>query len=977
MKLERLEISGFGRLSDVELDFHPHVTVIFGDNESGKSTLQRAVRAALYGVDAGGQGRAVDKSEWSRWKPWTHAKYGVALTYALEDGRRLRVARRLDTREQSVQVQEMGGRDLTDEVRIGRAVTPGRFHLGIDEAVFCATAWLGEDGLRLASSESAAQRATELQEAIERIADTGGGVTAARAIVLLRQAIDRVGSERRLTSPLGVATARLRELDLSLQDARGRVAAVAHEQERLRDLEAKAADAEERRVSAERAWLTGRLAELAHRKRELESAAAEAAAHAEVVAATRPFAAFRTDGEDRVIALGAELNQTTLAAAEAGKRSQASEPNRETVRRRRTEIAAGLRALTPVASVVNIDEFRVRELHAELAAAAGSWARLDTSAVVQERRAALRREIAATGFGDLPSESLDALAPLLETPHRRLRLPWWAWPAALVPSAGIVTGVLFAIAHQPVVAAGVLVAALAAAVLIAAGVRQARNAGRADRNRRLAALRTSGIGSDELTRLGERLPSLRALQAALLREEALAESRRLDVEALQHEAAAVHARCVAAAASCGLATGSPPAAPATADVYLGCARDLLGKVDAALAAQQRRAELFAEDRQLEMTAVALQQIEAELGRNQAAVLEGNRRLQRILVGAGIPPARSAAEGVAAFRQACAERRRHDEAARAAEEVQRRMGALGADPDALQRSWDHFAGELASRGGTPELAEAAAPLDGESLRHLETDAEHAKREASTALAEARALRARLSTLLDAVPDLADLEDERNACAAARERGVQQVSALQRATELIEVATRGAHRELAPRLAESLQERLGLLTDSRYQQVNVDTDHFAVSLLCPDRPDFVPLELASQGTRDQVSLLLRLALCEVLSGSGEDSPLLLDDPLLTSDRHRRHAALEFLHRLSATHQVVLTTSDPMVADEMREIAGDDCASIQLGSEVTVETTGRLLPQSSPAMRTRPSSSETSSVNNGTRATGTSPRRSSLAS
>src|ERR1700719_4883461 len=208
MILERLEITGFGCLHDITADLHPRVTVIAGGNESGKSTLLRAVRGALYGIDAGGKGRAVDRSDWARYEPWTRGGYGLALTYKLDDGRRIRVARRLDTREQSVQVLELGGSELTDELRSGRAVTPGRFHLGIDEAVFCATAWLSDDGLRIDAPEGARQRAIELQEAIERLADTRRGVTAAQALGRPREAMDRVGAERRATSPRGVARAR-------------------------------------------------------------------------------------------------------------------------------------------------------------------------------------------------------------------------------------------------------------------------------------------------------------------------------------------------------------------------------------------------------------------------------------------------------------------------------------------------------------------------------------------------------------------------------------------------------------------------------------------------------------------------------------------------------------------------------------------------------------------------------------------------
>jgi len=139
------------------------------------------------------------------------------------------------------------------------------------------------------------------------------------------------------------------------------------------------------------------------------------------------------------------------------------------------------------------------------------------------------------------------------------------------------------------------------------------------------------------------------------------------------------------------------------------------------------------------------------------------------------------------------------------------------------------------------------------------------------------------------------------------------------------------------------RLSLLTDARYVDVNVDTDHFAVALLGRERPDMVPLELTSHGTRDQVTLLLRLALCEVLGGAGEPAPLCLDEPLLTADARRRDVFLDFLHKLSETHQVVLATANPEVAATMRAVSADDCAVISLdsgvaGAQSSVETTGR---------------------------------------
>jgi uncharacterized protein YhaN len=57
MRLERLEVTGFGRLHQRRFDFGERITVVLGPNESGKSTLHRAIRATGATGRAGSPGR--------------------------------------------------------------------------------------------------------------------------------------------------------------------------------------------------------------------------------------------------------------------------------------------------------------------------------------------------------------------------------------------------------------------------------------------------------------------------------------------------------------------------------------------------------------------------------------------------------------------------------------------------------------------------------------------------------------------------------------------------------------------------------------------------------------------------------------------------------------------------------------------------------------------------------------------------------
>lgn len=936
MRLERLEVSGFGCLRDLDVTFGAALTLLEGDNESGKSTLHRAIRAALYGIDAGGQGRAVDRSDWSRWAPWVPGPYGVALTYRLDDGRRIRVARRFDTREQPVQVLELGGSDLTDELRAGRAVSPGRFHLGVDEAVFCATGWVADDGLWLAAPEGPGQRAERLQEAIERLADSRQGVTAAQAIDRLREAAARVGTERRGGSRLGALTRRLRELDVQLDMARRRLAAVSSQQERLVELERSAADAVLRRAAAERAWLAGRISDVVERLRQLQSVAEEAGTYSSTLAETERYASFPAGVEEQVIAVGVELRQATLDAAEARTRWQAAAEPLSATRRRRAEIGPLLDALSGGPRVDPSFAERAARLRGELTSVETAVEAPGVAIAGEARLAALRHEIASTGLAALPPGSAASLARLVGDARQNRAGGWWA--PAFAAAAGAAAGaVLLFAAHRPVFAALVV---LAGAVVVAALGRSALRAGRQARvllDRLQEVAERLGVGPDEVDGLPERLPALDALHATLLREQARTEARRAELDALHATAAALAERCA------GLAHAAGVAAPGTARVLgtqaqLERARGALQAIEEAIAVHRRRVELEAEETTLKAEESGIRDLEAEAATRAERVHRLEATLRDLLGNAGAPTGVTADEAIAAVRHAAGERRRRDEAARGLAECQRRAAIIGAEPE-LRRQIEHWSVELRSRGGDADDAGSEPPMDPADLHRLELEAEHARQSAVASNEQARDVRARLAGVLESLPDLADLEDERDTCATERDAALRRLEAIRLAIELLEQASRRTHRDLAPRLAESVTGRLAALTDQRYAAVNVDTDHFSVALLGRDRPDMVALELVSHGTRDQVSLLLRLALCEVLSSSGEAMPLLLDEPVLTADPHRRELMLAFLHNLSATHQVVLTTADPSVVDSVRDLAGSGATIVRMhGAAVEIETAGR---------------------------------------
>jgi hypothetical protein len=931
MRLERLEVGGFGRLRDLRLDLAPRVTVLWGANEAGKSTVHRAVRVALYGIGAGGPGRAVERSDWVRWQPWDAGSYGLALTYGLRDGRRYRVARRLEDREQVVQVQEIGGREVTDRFRSGRLVVPGQVHLGIDEAVFCATACLGEDGLRPDAPDAAAQRADRLQEAIQRLADSASRATAAEALGRLRQAMDRVGTEARSRSPLGLATARLRRVEGELARARERTEATAREMDRLSGLERTAAAAAARRNECEGEWLAGRLAVLGATRRALAAGQEEAARLETITETWRSFAVFPVECEERVIALGGELRQLEEVSSEAQRRWNDARERLRAAERRRVEISTAIRALGRVPRLERDDLALARRLEAEVAAEGAVARRAEELRTAEARATALGREIAATGLACIAPGEIDSLGPLVATaatgPQRRRLRPLQRGTGAVGALAALAA---VAVGHARV--AGLILGAALVAIAVTLLVERFAG-GPAQAARRQLAHRCPGLDLTEeaLRRATGRIPDLRRLHADRQRQELLVEAGRDEMETATARIAELSARCLQLAARIPIEVPAPPggaAEQAGAGGLLGRARQALTAIAAAEDAARRRAELEAEDAQLAREESAGRELREDAERKATARGELADELAGHLRRAGLPADPDTARAVAAFRQGASTRRQFEGARDRLDEVRRRLAAMGAgDERALVRQATQLEQELRRRGGDPEAAAKGTPRDATALRHLEITAERARELAASTLNEASGLRERLRGMFDSLPSIADLEDERAACLVVRDRALRQLEALRRASALIEESARRVHREVAPRLAASVAGRFALLTEGAYDEVHVDPERFAVRLHSRGRPDLVPVEHVSHGTRDQVGLLLRLALTEVLGEAGEPVPLLLDDPLLSADPRRRRTAVEFLLRLSADTQVLLTTADPTVAEQVAASGIDGCVAVNL--------------------------------------------------
>ena len=83
MQIKEAKIFNFGKLQNKTITFEPGINVIYGRNESGKTTLHTFLKSMLFGMEKG-RGRVAAASDYNQYEPW-HASsfYSGALRFSV------------------------------------------------------------------------------------------------------------------------------------------------------------------------------------------------------------------------------------------------------------------------------------------------------------------------------------------------------------------------------------------------------------------------------------------------------------------------------------------------------------------------------------------------------------------------------------------------------------------------------------------------------------------------------------------------------------------------------------------------------------------------------------------------------------------------------------------------------------------------------------------------------------------------------
>ena len=199
MKINKLKINSYGKIKDKEIDLDEKVNVIYGKNESGKSTLLKFIINSFYGISKNKNGK--EYSDFEKYKPWDTEDFSGKIEYQLDDGEKFEVFRNF--RKKNPQIFNENKEDISKQFNIDKSKGNEFFYeqTKMDEKLFLSTIVVNQEETRLQKNDQ-----NILIQKIANLVGTGDdNVSYKRAVDRInRRQLEEIGTERSREKPLNI-----------------------------------------------------------------------------------------------------------------------------------------------------------------------------------------------------------------------------------------------------------------------------------------------------------------------------------------------------------------------------------------------------------------------------------------------------------------------------------------------------------------------------------------------------------------------------------------------------------------------------------------------------------------------------------------------------------------------------------------------------------------------------------------------------
>ena len=213
MKIKAIDIAAFGKFKNFHLDLSDGLSVIYGQNEKGKSTLMAFVRMMFYGNT--GKASGIDKNPRKKYRPWDTDLMAGSITFEHE-GVNYRLEREFKASNSTDKISLIN-LDLNEKQTLSGSEDIGAKFFGLTDGAFERSVFISEP--TFTAKNDAADG--EINAKLSNIATTSDDdVSFEKVYLRLRTAKEALLSKSRKIGKLDKAYFELETLEARLKEAK-------------------------------------------------------------------------------------------------------------------------------------------------------------------------------------------------------------------------------------------------------------------------------------------------------------------------------------------------------------------------------------------------------------------------------------------------------------------------------------------------------------------------------------------------------------------------------------------------------------------------------------------------------------------------------------------------------------------------------------------------------------------------------------
>ena len=214
MQIKKLQINNFGKLKNKNIELKNGINVVYGENESGKSTLLDFIISMFYGINKNKAGKEI--SNLDKYTPWeSTGEFSGKINYELDDHESYEVYRNFE--KKNPQIFDKDANDISKNYPIDKTYGNRFFYeqTKVDEELFGITNMIHQQEVKLDSKSK-----NSLIQKLSNIMLTGEDNVSYKQIInkLNKRQTEEIGTLKSPTKPLFITNQKIEKLEAEYKE---------------------------------------------------------------------------------------------------------------------------------------------------------------------------------------------------------------------------------------------------------------------------------------------------------------------------------------------------------------------------------------------------------------------------------------------------------------------------------------------------------------------------------------------------------------------------------------------------------------------------------------------------------------------------------------------------------------------------------------------------------------------------------------